>query len=78
MNGKVNSDSDFNDNSFEKVEENQKAIWIIQKYKNYIRRNIAKRVIGYLMSGIFEHGDVVGAKKLTHFSRYQKGFIIDS
>ena len=33
-------------------------------------------VRGFSMSGVFEEGDVVGAKKVTRFSRYKKGDII--
>ncbi|MFX0075875.1 MAG: signal peptidase I, partial [Candidatus Hermodarchaeota archaeon] len=76
IDGKVNFLSGFNENSFEKNKENQESLSFIQKFKNYIRRNFAVRVNGYSMSGLFEHGDVVGAKKVRRFTRYQLGDII--
>ncbi len=76
MNGKVNSESDFNENLVKKLKENQESLSFIQKFKLYIKRSIAVIVHGFSMSGVYEDGDVVGAKKVTRFSRYKKGDII--
>ncbi len=76
LNRKGNSESDFNENSHEKTKANQESLSFIQKFKQYIRRSMAVIVHGFSMSGVFEDGDVVGAKKVTRFSRYKKGDII--
>ncbi|MBD3213603.1 MAG: signal peptidase I [Candidatus Lokiarchaeota archaeon] len=73
---KVNSASDFNENSFEKTKSNQESLGFIQKIKLNLKRSMAVIVRGFSMSGVFEDGDVVGAKKVTRFSRYKKGDII--
>ncbi|TFF90773.1 MAG: signal peptidase I [Promethearchaeota archaeon] len=63
-------------NKIENIKENQGKIGLIHKLKKFFRRRIGVNVIGYSMSGIFEHGDIVGAKKVTRFTRYSIGDII--
>lgn len=81
--GKVNSKSDLLGNFIENSQEqiiteilDQETTNILQKIKNYLKRHFAVGVIGYSMSGVFEHGDILGAKKVTRFTRYNIGDII--